>query len=419
MGNAVIPRRKGGNYTTVKFENYEFKTLEKREVENLSEAKEYIVATSVGNYALIGGGWGKSITKKVDAYNVSLVRTMPADLTEAKIRLAAAKTGEYGLFAGGYSANVAHESSSVDAYSANLAHTTPTSLSEARENLAATMVGDYSLFAGGDLTGISVDAGGNSLLGTYSSDKVDVYDDNLAQTTATALSLDRTSLVAATAGEYAIFAGGYTYSTDDGSSKRARNVDAYSSSLVHSTLADVTYDYYDTATSVGNYALFATGYYAQASNASVDVYNISLVKLTPVNLSDKKDLSSATAIANFALFGGGQSNAEIFSKVEGFDKNLVLHQFEDLSETRCSLAATTVGNYAFFAGGFNGYSGENSATVDCYEYVEKNLELTLYKGTRYKFQDMDAEVTVEADMETKTIATPATGYIKLKKVTLS
>lgn len=137
-----------------------------------------------------------------------------------------------------------------------------------------------------------------------------------------------------------------------------------------------------------------------------------------MNLSDKKDLSSATSVANLALFGGGQAYTEIFSKVEGFDKNLVLHQFEDLSETRCSLAATTVGNYAFFAGGFNGYSGEKTATVDCYEYVEKDLELTLYKGTKYKFQDMDAEATVEADMEAKTIATPATGYIKLKKVTL-
>lgn len=407
MGNAVIPRRKGGSYATIEFENYENSTLTKHEVENLSEAKKYIAATSVGNYALFGGGWGESITNKVDAYNVNLVRTMPADLTEAKCNLAAAKTGEYGLFAGGYSTRAAYVTSSVDAYSASLTHTTPTSLSEAREELAATTVGDYSLFAGGDL------------VSHPSLDKVDVYDDNLVQSTATALSLDRTSLVAATIGEHAIFAGGYTYSTDDGSSKRARNVDAYSSSLVHSTLADVTYDYYDTATSVGNYALFATGYYAQASNASVDVYNISLVKLTPVNLSDKKDLSSATAVANFALFGGGQRYTERFPKVEGFDKNLVLHQFEDLSEAKCSLAATTVGNYAFFAGGFNGYPGENTATVDCYEYTSKDLELTLYKGTKYKFQDMDAEATVEADMETKTIATPATGYIKLKKVTLS
>lgn len=410
MGNALI-KQAGSGGTKIKFKNYGGPTLEKREVEGLSKAKYEFAATSVGDYALFGGGYNNgSVLSNVDAYSTNLTHSTPTALDERRHRFTATANQSYALFGGGerYN-NGADYYPNVDAYNADLVHSTAADLSEGRSYLAATTVGDYSLFAGGNLTGVSVDADGNSLLGTYSSDKVDVYDDNLAQTTATALSLDRASLVATTAGEYAIFVSGSKWRGSSGYG--VRNVDAYSDSLVHSTLADVTYYSYAAATAVGDYALFGA-----SSNTRVDVYNISLVKLTPVNLSYDKYGFAATTVKNFALFGGGRNSNGGLSKVEGFDNNLVLHQFEDLNEAKNSLIATTVSNYALFGGG---YSSKYEATVDCYEYVEKDLELTLLKGAKYKFQNMSNEITVTDDFSTISIPTPVTGYVKFKNTIIS
>lgn len=392
MGKALI-KQAGSSGTKIKFKNYGGPTLEKREVEGLSKARYEFAATSVGDYALFGGGYYSS---EVDAYNINLTHSTPTVLDEKRNRFTATANQSYALFGGGERFITSNNNyySNVDAYNADLVHSTAADLSEGRSRLAATTVGNYSLFAGGYLTG------------SFSSDKVDAYDDNLAQSTATALSLDRASLVATTVGEYAIFASGSKWSGSGGSG--VRNVDAYSDSLVHSTPADVTYYGYDAATAVGDYALFGA-----SSNTRVDVYNISLVKLTSVNLSDDKYEFAATTVGNFALFGGGRNSNGEFSKVEGFDNNLVLHQFKDLSEGKSGLASTALSKYALFGGGYS------SATVECYEYVENDLELTLLKGAKYKFQNMSAEVTVDSDFSTISIPTPATGYVKFKSTTIS
>lgn len=88
----------------------------------------------------------------------------------------------------------------------------------------------------------------------------------------------------------------------------------------------------------------------------------------------------------------------------------------NIKESKSPLAATTVSNYALFGGG---YSSTYSATVDCYEYVEKDLELTLLKGAKYKFQNMSNEITVTEDFITISIPSPATGYVKFKNTIIS
>jgi len=85
-------------------------------------------------------------------------------------------------------------------YDNALTHSTATKLSVARSSLAATTVGDYALFGGG------------------ASSAVDVYDKSLTHSTATDLSAARTRLAATTVDKYALFGGGYnsrTYSTVD------------------------------------------------------------------------------------------------------------------------------------------------------------------------------------------------------------
>jgi hypothetical protein len=82
----------------------------------------------------------------VDAYDTSLTRSTPTALSTARRYLAATTVGDYALFGGG---NASSYSSVVDAYDTSLTRSTPTALSEARRWLAATTVGDYALFGGG------------------------------------------------------------------------------------------------------------------------------------------------------------------------------------------------------------------------------------------------------------------------------
>ena len=95
----------------------------------------------------------------------------------------------------------------VDAYNASLTRTTPTALSTARDSLAGASAGDYALFGGGYAN--------NSI-----SDVVDAYNASLTRTTPTALSAARQNLAGASVGDYTLFAGGYA-------SDNSSAVDAY------------------------------------------------------------------------------------------------------------------------------------------------------------------------------------------------
>ena len=80
----------------------------------LSTARDGLAATSVGDYALFGGGFNDfSYPVVVDAYNSSLVRSTPTALSKARYSLAATSVGKYALFGGG---DFDNETNVVDAY---------------------------------------------------------------------------------------------------------------------------------------------------------------------------------------------------------------------------------------------------------------------------------------------------------------
>ena len=163
MGSAFLTR-KGGGSVTITFDNRdEFE----RSYTALSVARCILAATTVGNYALFGGGYDGSRLSTVDAYSTSLSRSTPTALSVAKSILAATTVGNYALFGGGDDGG---RSSTVDAYSTSLSRSTPTALSVARSSLAATTVGSYALFGGGSGGGYS------STVDAYSIDnKVTIY----------------------------------------------------------------------------------------------------------------------------------------------------------------------------------------------------------------------------------------------------
>lgn len=177
----------------------------------LSYTVAYLAATTVGGYALFGGGTNNNISNRVYAYDSSLTMTVATNLSVARQKLATTTVGDYALFAGGYSDSYF---ATVDVYDSSLTRTTAADLTTAKLNLAATTVGNYALFAGGTTGSNKYNAG------------VDIYDISLTKTTSN-LSVSRDKLAATSVGNYALFAGGYSKASLIASAVYYDTVDAY------------------------------------------------------------------------------------------------------------------------------------------------------------------------------------------------
>ena len=128
----------------------------------LSVARKSLAAASVGGYAVFAGGRnaaeysGRTDYATVDAYNASLTRTTPTGLSVARSGMGATSVGGYALFGGGVvetldlmGNNSIKNFATVDVYTEYLTKSTGQSLPSARYYLAAAAIGDYALFAGG------------------------------------------------------------------------------------------------------------------------------------------------------------------------------------------------------------------------------------------------------------------------------
>ena len=396
---------------TVNFNLSAFKKLTPTE---LSQARGYLRATSVGNYALFAGGYTGSYTDVVDAYDTSLTRTTPTVLSSGRFYLTATSVGNYALFAGGRGVPIY---ATVDAYDLTLTRTTPPALTQARDKLASTTVGNYALFGGGQT-------------GAFSgyTDVVEAYDQSLTlQTPPAVLSQARRSLAATTVAPaggsnpqsgYALFAGG-----NNGSSY-FDVVDAYSETLDKVTSPDVLSEGVSNlaATSIAavvgsspqsGYALFGGGETASSYTDKVNVYNENLDKVISVaNLSQARGYLAATTVGNYALFGGGIWSAGL-NLVEPYDSSLtkVAPNPQALSEGRYGLSAASVGNYALFGGGI---SSSYSNVVDAYSPYH---DIQVFPGTKYSFNGNTEQTS--STWQTISMQGEVVGYIKVKDATVN
>ena len=331
-------------------------------ITSLSAARSHFAATTIGNYALFGGGTDGTAYSTVEAYDASLTRTFPTELSVARYTFSATTVGNYALFCGGYGADYR---STVDAYDTSLTRTLPAELSAARCDLKATKVGNYALFGGG-----------YDSAGYYAT--VDAYNTSLTRTLPTELSVARADLSATTVGDYALFGGGTVSVTSKAT------VDAYNTSLTRTLPTELSVARRGlAATSVGDYALFGGGgiNYSLGSSTrqrAVDAYNKSLTRTTPTVLLYPGYGLAATTVDDYALFGGGgETNLSfsnsILSAVTAYDTSLTRTLPTELSVARMYLAATTVGNYALFGGGLRqDYKGGEKtyySTVDAYTII--------------------------------------------------
>lgn len=208
---------------------------------------------------------------------------------------------------------------------------TATALRTARYKLAAATAGGYAIFAGG--TASSYD------------DTVDAYDASLTRTKPSyELSESKNVLYGASVGKYALFGGG----SNTGYTK---TVEAYDSSLTRSQEANLSTAKSNLATvSTGSYALFGGGSAGSSLYATVDAYNSSLTKSTPSPLSSGRQYLGAAMAGDYALFGGGFVTTAN-STVDAYNPSLTRSTPSVLSATRYFIAAAAAGNCAVFAGG--------------------------------------------------------------------
>jgi len=163
----------------------------------------FLVATSVGNLVLFGGGLNSSswCNNVVDIYNATGRKWTTATLSQARYGLAATSVADrYALFAGGY--NGSGVSNVVDIYDSLSGTWNTATLSRGRNFLAAASVGNLAFFGGGD--------NGSS---DVTSNLVDIYNSSSQEWSTATLSQNRTLLAAASRIDIVAFGGGYDGST--------------------------------------------------------------------------------------------------------------------------------------------------------------------------------------------------------------
>ena len=317
-------------------------------ITSLSSARLLLAATTIGDYALFGGGMASGNTNglaTVDAYTKSLTRSTPTALDVARHTLASTSVGEYALFCGGESGTA--KKNTVDTYNLSLTKGS-TSLSVVKYASAATTVGDYALIGGGSST--------NSTNGRV----VNAFNKSLTRTVPTALTAAMTNVCATTVSNYAIFLGPSGSST----------CNAYDSDLTQTKLSSlsITNRNYISATTVGNHALFGGGIANDNGSTVVDAIDNNLSHSLPTGLSKARGRIAATAVGKYGLFAGGEATGSVNSNVvDAYDEALVRTIPNTLKTSRYNMAATSIGEFALFGGGRNSAGSYTSySTVSAY-----------------------------------------------------
>ena len=290
------------------------KSLTKSTPAATTTSRMQLSATSVGDYAIFGPGatWTNTytISTTVDFYNSSLTHTTD-ELYRARYN-AAASNGEYALFAGGcitaingsYSGGSAV--SAVYAYDTSLTKTTPANLVSGLFQLAGANAGTSMVFGGGCCLTIN---SSSAWVPCGSGSYVTGYDASLTKSSLTGLGIGSSSTVyeypsATSLGKHALIFTGIGIAFYDQSLTRTGSI---------SITTTQYYYHYSAAATIGQYALFAGGTTYSGNNlyrestTKVFVLDESLTLITtPANLSAARSMHAAATVDNYAIFAGGK-----------------------------------------------------------------------------------------------------------------
>jgi hypothetical protein len=176
---------------------------------------------------------------------------------------------------------------------------------------------------------------------------------DLTQSTAH-LSVPRFDLVAAGAGNDALFAGGLF---DFGSGPPGDAVDIYDTTTHQWSTGALPEPKVDlAAATLGDKAFFAGGINIDATSDAVDIFDASDHTWSVAHLSAARADLSATSVAGKALFAGGRDES-VSNVVDIYDGATGHWSSAKLSIARYDMTAFTVGHLAIFAGGLTTTDG--------------------------------------------------------------
>ena len=217
-------------------------TLTKYAMTGLSQNRHLCGSTSTGQYCLIAGGRVSSAVTTVDVYNAARTHSLPGQaLSAAREKPAGAQIGDYGIVAGGNrgTSGAPTSSAAVEAYNLTLGRSLPAMLSGARYSCWGVTVGNYAIIGPGNtntvdaydalltkhpiaavvisgytyVNGTAVSIKGKFGLffgnGAFNNNVVNAYDANLTRSTPTGFTRNRTFAGAAEVGIYGLLGGGY------------------------------------------------------------------------------------------------------------------------------------------------------------------------------------------------------------------
>lgn len=369
---------------------------------SLSEPAAYHQGASVGSYAVFAGGQNGNTTKStVNAFNTNgFARITLSSLSEARSYFASASTADYAYFAGGKNSNGAL--SSVEMYDKNLIRQSATPLKFVSQDNAGigTWDGQAAIFAGGY----------DNAQGGSRNNAVCKYQGSV-MTEITPLTYYPSSHAASRNKNYVIFAGGWTSAANN----QVNTVNAYNSNFtrfIPSELLSVPRERMATATA-GNYALFVAGRTANGVTDRVDAYDLNLVRIVASNYYMVYEGAFGASAGGNAVFTGGINGTYYTYATSVYSPTLVHTYTSDYPHPAAYGAATSVENLAVLSGGY--FGNDTWDTVVAYGTQNK---VQVFPGTKYKLGSMANEATSDS-MQTITVDSPISGYIKIKSSTIS
>lgn len=234
-----------------------------------------IMAGEIDGYALF------STSSVVNAYDTSLVQSIPTELSQERTGFSTARAGNHALFAGGRKGSVSD--TTVDAYDTTLTRSIITPLSQSGHTMVATFVKGTALIGAG-------------LVGSSYSKIVNAYNQNLTRLIPEQTTNCRYSGIGVNVDKYALLAAGSNTATH-------RDADVYDEVLTKLTPITLA------TTHVAGASAHCNGYGIIASEYGVEAYTQTLTRTTPGNLSIARRELAGTSIGPYALFGGGQKGS--------------------------------------------------------------------------------------------------------------
>lgn len=341
---------------------------------NLSEGKEYMGSSTVGNKIYFAGGYnGFEYLTDVEVYDLSTgVWDTAGDLSVAREIISGVSCGSMIFFAGGFDWDVSYNT--VDIYNTVTQEWSVAQLSVDRFSFAAVSYGSKVLFAGGvKYPGL-----------TYKS-VVDIYDTLTGQWTTSNLSQAREAIAATVVGDLAMFAGGLS------SAGSTNVVDIYNFST--STWSTDTLSLarsHASATTVGSKVIIAGGSISTNNPTDrVDIYDVSTGTWDTATLSvPRAAINIGATVDGKAYFaGGGKFTGGGFNDpqkiIDIYDPETDTWMTDVLMEKLVKHSVVGISNYLIIAGGIND-QGDFVSSVEIFYDPETGISPQSIEDVSFK-----------------------------------